>query len=283
MIEAPLQERLLHNIFFLELLVRVGMSLFFGLSVFGFACVLHAQEKHPKLSLFILNLSRTLFLFGTISIIIYGILEYILPISSVTAEFYTISSFIFAIGILCFNPKHREFPALSFIISCLIFLLMTLTSFLEPKILFPAEKSNWFINFHIALSLLGEAIFVVSLCASLLFIINHRKLKRKIIAPNKKSTSLSYLEKIVVRSSFIGLAFITLSLITGIILVFVGKGTPQVGLLKIFWAFFVWSWYTVTIFGRSFWGWKGRKGAWLIIMGSALLLLGLFGNFYYYL
>lgn len=282
MIEATLQERILHNIFLLELLARVGMSLFFGLSVFGFACVLHLTEKHNNLSSFLLNSSRILFVFGTISLVTYATLEYILPMSSITAQLYTISSCIFAIGMLFFNPRHKEFPAVSFIIGSLIFLLMTLISFLEPKILLSAEKSNWFTNFHITLSILSETIFVISFCASLLFIIKHNKLKKKIINSNTKSTSLSFLEKIVVRSSFIGLAFITLSFVSGLILVFVGKETLQAGFVKIFWAFFVWGWYSLTIFGRSFWGWKGRKGAWLIIMGFILLLFGLFGNYYHY-
>lgn len=282
MLTTSLQERLLHNIFFLELLARVGMSLFFGLSVFGFACFLHMQNKTTKTCAVLFNLSRILFLCGTISLLIFATLEYILPLSSITAELYTISSFVFALGILFFDPKHKEYPALSFIIGSLIFLLMTLISFLEPKILLFTEKKSWLINCHIILSIAGEAIFIISFCASLLFIINHNKLKKKIIASTIKPTSLSSLEKVVIRSSFIGFAFITLALITGLILVFVGKESSPVGFIKIFWAFFVWTWYAVAIFGRSFWGWKGRKGAWLIIMGSVLLMLGLFGNFYFY-
>jgi hypothetical protein len=76
MMETILQERLLHNIFFLELLARVGMSLFFGLSVFGFACVLHLKEKNTKLYVLIFKVSRFLFLLGTLLILVYGVLEY---------------------------------------------------------------------------------------------------------------------------------------------------------------------------------------------------------------
>lgn len=280
MLEVSLQERLLHNIFFLELLARIGMSSFFGLSVFGFAYLLNTQEQQNKLFNLILNISRILFLFGTISILTYSILEYILPLNSMTAKLYTINSSILALGVLYFNPKHKEFPTVSFIISALIFLSMTLISFLEPKILIQSEKSIWLINAHILFSILGETIFIISLCASFLFIVNHSKLKRKVII---NSTSLSTLEKIVFRSSFLGLAFITLALISGIVLVSVGKSPRSVGFIKIFWAFFIWGWYAITLFGRNFWGWKGRKGAWLIIIGSIFLLLGLLGNLYHYL
>jgi ABC-type uncharacterized transport system permease subunit len=199
------------------------------------------------------------------------------------AELYTINSFIFALSLLFFDPKHKELPALSFIVGSFIFLFMTLISFLEPKILLPSYKSSWLINFHIAMSILGETTFLISFCASILFVIKHKKLKRKIIESDLKSVSLSSIEKVFVRSSFVGFAFINIALLTGLILVFVGKGIPQAGLVKVFWAFFVWGWYAITLFGRSFWGWKGRKGAWLIIMGSSLLLMGLLGNFYYYL
>ncbi len=254
------------------------MSLFFGLSVFGFAIVLQCQEKNDQFPTIISNTSRILFLLGTILILVYGILEYILPLSSITAELYTISSFIFALGILIFDSKRKEFAPLAFTISAIIFLLMTSISFLEPKILLSEVKSDWMVDIHIGLSILSAIFFVASFCASLLFVISHNNLKRKIIEFNSKSTSLSTLEIIIIRSSFAGLAFITLALITGIILVFVGKNILQVGLFKIFWAFFVWAWYVMTIFGRSFWGWKGRKGAWLIIIGSILLILGLLAN-----
>jgi ABC-type uncharacterized transport system permease subunit len=99
---------------------------------------------------------------------------------------------------------------------------------------------------------------------------------------NPSPTSLSGLEKLVERSSLIGLSFITFSLLSGLALIFVGKIAVQVGFVKILWAFLVWGWYVMTIFGRSLWGWRGRKGAKLAIFGMILLLLGLFGTIWQY-
>ena len=281
--ELTLQERILNHIFYLELFARVGISLFYGLSVFGFACVLHTQERHSRFSNILKQASQGFFLLGAICILIYGILEYILPINSVTSEVYTFFCFLFSVGVLFFNSKRKEFPAISFVIGSFIFLFMTLVCFLEPKVFIHQEKIFWFINFHIILSVLGETIYLISFCASILFLLNHNKLKKKIISLNSLQTSLSTLEKVVVQTSFCGLGLLTLALISGIILVFVNKDASQISLLKILWATFIWAWYAMTLYGRIFWGWKGRKGALLVILGSSVLMVGSLAILWHYL
>lgn len=139
------------------------------------------------------------------------------------------------------------------------------------------------LNIHIALSIIGQLVFTISFCASLLFIIKHNNLKRKKIASGKHTTSLSLLEKIIVKSSYVGFCFITLALITGLIVMLFSKNFPQMDFIKMFWSFFVWTWFIIVIFGRNLWGWKGRTGAQLIVVGSIILILGLFVNFYFYL
>ena len=277
--ETSLQENILNHIFTLELFSRLGMSLFFGMSVFGFACVLQGQIKSKRFYDIVFNVSRFSFLMGTISILVYGILQFILPIGSLPNQFYTGCSFAFALGLLILEPTKKEIPVLYFIIGSIIFLLMTLISFLEPKILMPVEQNHWFLLVHIFFSIISECLFVISFSASLLFIIKHSKLKKKKLVSSSNTTSLSGLEKGIIRSSFLGLAFITLALLSGLILVFVSKQSSPVGFLKIGWAFFVWGWFAITILGRHFFGWKGRKGAWLIVFGSIIMMLGFLGYY----
>jgi ABC-type uncharacterized transport system permease subunit len=61
-----------------------------------------------------------------------------------------------------------------------------------------------------------------------------------------------------------------------------GKLQFHLGVIKILWAFLVWGWYVMTLFGRNLWGWRGKKGAQFTIFGMVLLLLGLFGTFWQY-
>jgi ABC-type uncharacterized transport system permease subunit len=283
MIITSLQERILHNIYLLELFSRIGMSLFFGLSLFSFACVMQIQDRQKTLAKKILKIAKIFFILGSTSIIMFAILEFILPSISLASEIYTIGTIILAVSLLGFNTEKRDYPALAFTISSIIFLLMTLISFLEPKVLIQTEKNNFLINFHITTSITGLLLFISSFCASFLFITNHNKIKKKEIEFSQNSTSLSKLEKIIIKSSIAGLAFITLALISGILIISIGtQNSYQTGFIKVFWAFFVWAWFAISILGRNLWGWKGRKGAWLILTGSVILLFGLIGNFFYY-
>jgi len=131
---------------------------------------------------------------------------------------------------------------------------------------------------HIVTAIIGELIFVIAFCAACLYLRNYQKLKHKIINSHFHPTSLSTLENFIVRSSVVGLLFITTSLIFGFIFLFFDTTTDQISIVKILWAFCVWGWYLLAIFGRHLWGWKGKKGAQLILFGMILLIFGLFGT-----
>lgn len=276
------QENLIHNIFMLEAVSRIAMSALFGFAVLGFGYTLSLQARSKKYSEKFHNLARILFILATVFTIIYGTLEFILPINSITTQVYTSICLVLAFAVIFIDRGKEGLPAFSFLGGALIFLMATITPFLDPKPLYRATSVDWIVYFHIGTAALGEAIFVVSFCASLLYLRDYRKLKQRKFDKASSPTSLSTLEKLVERSSLIGLTFITFSLLSGLALIFVGKFSVQVGFIKILWAFLVWGWYVMTIFGRSLWGWRGRKGAKLAIFGMLLLLLGLFGTIWQY-
>lgn len=130
---------------------------------------------------------------------------------------------------------------------------------------------------HIATAIVGELIFVIAFGASCLYLHTYRKLKQKIIDNAFHAASLSSMENFIVRSSFVGLAFVTTSLVSGMFLLFQERAFFFSNISKIFWAFCVWGWYLLAIFGRHLWGWRGKRGVQLIIFGMILLVFGLFG------
>lgn len=138
-------------------------------------------------------------------------------------------------------------------------------------------QNHWILYLHITTAVIGELIFVVAFGTSCIYLHTYNKLKQKVIDHNLHPTSLSKLEKFVVRASVVGLIFITTSLVSGLLFLFTQQNTSQIGLMKLLWAFCVWGWYLLAIFGRRLWGWRGRKGARLIIFGMILLIFGLFG------
>lgn len=276
------QENLISNIFMLEAVSRIAMSTLFGFAVlcFGYTLSLKARDKkHSEKFHFI---ARVFFILASVFTVIYGTLEFILPINSITTQVYTSICLVLAIAVIIVDRGKDGLPSFSFLVGALIFLMVTITPFLDPKPLYRAASVDWLVYFHIGTAALGEAIFVAAFCASLLYLRDYRKLKQRKLVKNPSPTSLSGLEKLVERSSLIGLTFITFSLLSGLALIFIGKIAVQVGFVKILWAFLVWGWYVMTIFGRSLWGWRGRKGAKLAIFGMILLMLGLFGTIWQY-
>ncbi len=276
--DTTLQEQILNRIFQIELYSRLGLSLFFGLSIIGFALTLQKIDKKNFMIYFLI--SRILFLFGTLSLLVYCILQFIIPITSLTNEFYNIFSFIFGILLFTLNQEKRETPALYFIIGSIIFLLTTLISFLEPKILLQTEQNYGIFLIHILCSIVSTGLFIISFSASILFILKHNNLKHKKIESKLNSTSLYSLEKVMMNSSFLGLGVITIALITGLDLIFINKHLQEIGFFKIFWSFFVWGWFATTIVGRLYFGWKGSKSAWLLVTGTLFLLFGLTANLF---
>lgn len=277
-----IQDSIFGNILFLELVARVGMSAFYGFALLTFGYTLSLRSKGFLHSEKFHLLARVFFLLATAFTIVYCTLEFILPINSLTTQVYTAICLILS-GVVIFIDRGKEgLPAFSFLMGALIFLLATITPFVDPKPLYNARSVDWLLYFHIGTAALGEAIFVASFCASLLYLREYRLLKQKKLERVSTTFSLSSLKRLVERSSHVGLTFITFSLLSGLILIFIGKDAVHVGFLKIFWAFFVWGWYVMIIFGRNFWGWSGRKGAVLTIFGVFLLFIGLFGTVWQY-
>ncbi|APJ04035.1 cytochrome c biogenesis protein CcsA [Silvanigrella aquatica] len=276
------QENLIQNIFMLEAVSRIAMSTLYGFAVLSFGYTLSLRAREKKHFEMFHNLARILFGFATIFTIIYGTLEFILPLNSITTQVYTVICLVLALAVIVIDRGKEGLPSFSFLMGALIFLMVTITPFVDPKPLYRATSVDWLVYFHIGTAALGEAIFVASFCASLLYLRDYQNLKKRKWDKNSSHTSLSTLEKLIERSSLIGLTFITCSLLSGLALIFIGTFAVQVGFIKILWAFLVWGWYVMTIFGRSFWGWRGRKGAKLAIFGMILLLLGLFGTIWQY-
>lgn len=276
------QDNLMDNIFLLEAISRISMSVLFGLALLGFGYTLSLKAREKKHYNKFHYVARIFFILGSVFTVIYSTLEFILPINTITTQVYTSICLVLSIAVIIVDRGKEGLPAFSFLVGALIFLMTTLTPFLDPKPLYRAESLDWLVYFHIGTASLGEAIFVAAFCASLLYLREYRKLKQRKIDKNPSAASLSGLEKLMERSSLIGLTFITFSLFSGLALIFIGKEAVQVGLIKILWAFLVWGWYVMTIFGRSRWGWRGRKGAKLAIFGMILLILGLFGTIWQY-
>src|SRR6202035_1975772 len=128
-----------------------------------------------------------------------------------------------------------------------------LTSFVQHK--------GWLVA-HIILIFTGYAALVLSFGASLLYLLQERRLKAK----NPSSLisflpALDVIDQIGYRSLLLGFPFMTLRLITGSIVAMATYGRVDFADPKILLSILMWVVYMIMVFTRWNSGWRGRRAA----------------------
>ncbi|HUE31228.1 MAG TPA: cytochrome c biogenesis protein CcsA [Verrucomicrobiae bacterium] len=141
----------------------------------------------------------------------------------------------------------------------------------------PVLDSAW-LPIHVVLSVLGDAVFALAFSASLLYLVQERRLKaRRGPAVLRYLPSLETLDRVNYGCLVWGLVLLTLGMVTGI----VWAHTAWVGFWyrdpKVLLSLLVWGIYVVLLQGRMSAGWRGRWAATLTIAGFAVIVLSLVG------
>ena len=128
-----------------------------------------------------------------------------------------------------------------------------LTSIVQPK--------GW-LAAHIFLVLIGYAALLISFGASLLYLLQERRLKAK----NPSSLisflpALEVIDQIGYRSLLLGFPFMTLGLLTGLVVAIATYGHLDFLDPKILLSVLMWVVYMVMVFTRWNSGWRGRRAA----------------------
>jgi ABC-type uncharacterized transport system permease subunit len=147
-----------------------------------------------------------------------------------------------------------------------------LTSFVQHK--------GWLIA-HIILIFTGYAALVLSFGASLVYLVQERRLKAK-----KASSLISFLpaleviDQIGYRSLLLGFPFMTLGLITGSIVAMSAYGRVDFLDPKILLSILMWAVYMVMVFTRWNSGWRGRRAAFLATFAFVAALAAWAANYF---
>lgn len=131
---------------------------------------------------------------------------------------------------------------------------------------------------HVILSSLGDAVLGLAFCASLLYLLQERRLKsRRVRGWFQRLPSLETLDRFNYRCLVWGLTLLTLGIVTGI----VWAHTAWVGIWssdpKLVFSLAAWVVYVALLQGRMTAGWRGRRAATLTIAGFALILVSFVG------
>ena len=129
----------------------------------------------------------------------------------------------------------------------------------------PQVRSVW-LAIHIATVLIGYAALTLSAVASIYYLLQERRLKRKELATSSDALPpLATLDRVITQSMNAGFVFITAGTVMGIVWAFVESGTGWISDPKIAFFLFTWAFYLAMIFLRVSAGWRGRRIAWLAV------------------
>ena len=136
--------------------------------------------------------------------------------------------------------------------------------------------SNPWILIHIALILIGEALFTVAFISGVLYIFQENQIKSKHVGRLLENfPSLTALDRINHLCLIIGFPLVTIGIALGFLLAKQIFGSNWVWGHKETWSMITWVLYAILIHGRISSGWKGRKAAWGAILGFGIIILTL--------
>lgn len=158
-----------------------------------------------------------------------------------------------------------------------LIVIMSLNFPTEIKPLVPALRSAW-LPVHAVLSFVGNGIFVVGFFISILYLVVEKEIKRKkSFLFSEKFPSLATLDRINYRCMSLGFPFLTAGIITGSIWAGFAWGSYWRWDPKETWSLITWIVYAILFHNRLALGWRGKKTAYMMILGFLLVLFTFLG------
>jgi len=132
---------------------------------------------------------------------------------------------------------------------------------------------------HIAVALVGYALFVVAALQALLLTGLQRRLHSGVARPELDgSLPLLSLERFMFRLVAAGFVLLTLTLVSGFVFSEELFGKPVTFTHKNVFSLLGWATFLILVIGRWRYGWRGRRALYWILAGTALLVLGYLGS-----
>jgi ABC-type transport system involved in cytochrome c biogenesis permease subunit len=135
------------------------------------------------------------------------------------------------------------------------------------KPLDPNVQGLW-LGIHITLTVLGTVFFTLAFVVGIIYLVQERLLKSKRLnVLYHKLPSLDLLDDLNQRSIYLGFPFLTLGIITGVILNRFVQDVYFTWEPKQIFTLVTWFFYLAMLHGRLTIGWRAKKAAYLAIIG----------------
>ena len=176
------------------------------------------------------------------------------------------------------EAKYKIQKAGPYFMLIVIALMALASSPLMPKDtspLVPALQSYW-LWLHVSVTLLGEAFFAVAFITSIMYLVVAAKEKRD--SGEKSGLSAEKLDSISYRSIAVGFPLFTLGgLVFGMIWAYKAWGSYWTWDPKETMSFITWLVFALYLHTRIVFGWKGRRSAYVAVIGFLTAIFTYFG------
>ncbi len=188
-------------------------------------------------------------------------------------------SVAFAWGILLmyayFERRYQQWAlglvALPIALALLLY-AMTIPSAIDPLV--PALQNNLLLSVHVAVAIVAYGTFSISFAAAILYLIQGENGRRGL-------PSRELLDEISYKAVVIGFPFLTLTIVLGAVWADVAWGTYWSWDPKETASLVTWLIYGSYLHARVARGWRGKRAAWLLLLGFGATLFTYFGNLFF--
>jgi ABC-type transport system involved in cytochrome c biogenesis permease subunit len=248
--------------------LRVAVCLYFVGLIDAIASILRRRESffHIAAGAFTIGV-----VFHVVSLVEQGLAMQHFPATDIL-ESMSLCGLIVAMAFLAIRWRYKdEAASLSVFIFPLVFLMTFMAALRNPVSSWSSEtaRGTWLI-IHIVAELLGYAALLFTSIGSVLYLIQERQLKRKVVPSiYRMLPPLGTLDDLILTSLSAGFVFITIGVIIAIVWAFIEHGTRWIGNSEITLSFVTWGVYLALVFFRISAGWRGRKAAILSLVALA--------------
>ncbi|OCC15442.1 Cytochrome c-type biogenesis protein CcsA/ResC [Dissulfuribacter thermophilus] len=179
---------------------------------------------------------------------------------------------------LALEQKYR-LKTIGTFVTPIILLIMAAAAVQPQRVvpLPPALQSIW-LPIHATICLISYAVFALSFCISVMFLIQERQIKKKHLGGLfKRLPSLDALDVMNERCLKVGFPLLTIGIVTGSIWAEEAWGRYWGWDPKETWSLITWLWYAAILHQRLTVGWRGRRAAIMTIIGFLTLIFTFIG------
>jgi ABC-type uncharacterized transport system permease subunit len=137
----------------------------------------------------------------------------------------------------------------------------------------PVAGGQW-LGIHVIAIVLSMAVFGLAFCCAVFYLVQNKLLKaKKMKGMFRKLPPLELVDRLGHGLAVVGLALLTLGIITGVVGVETSSLVERMSPVKIIISALTWAIYAAYLLARGPIGWRGKKANWILVAGVAAIAL----------